>query len=61
MPARNSTVEAERAIDVTFDTFDDSVATRDDEENAAAREEAIAREKTLWLRAILTRSLRPPT
>jgi RNA polymerase sigma factor (sigma-70 family) len=38
MPARNSTLEAERVIDVTYDTFDDSVATSDDD--AAAREDA---------------------
>jgi len=47
MPARNSTVEAERVIDVTDDTFDDSVATRDDDENAATREDdARTREDT---------------
>jgi len=39
MPARNSTLEAERDLDVTFDTIDDSTVSGDDENVADTRDD----------------------
>jgi RNA polymerase primary sigma factor len=39
MPARNSTLEAERDLDVTFDTIDDSTVSGDDENVAETRDD----------------------